>query len=40
MNWGNNNININRNIGNVNVGNRVGGGNWTHKRSASRGRAL
>ncbi len=30
LNWGNNNININRNIGNVNVGNRVGGGNWTH----------
>ena len=36
MDWGNNNININRNIGNVNVGNRVGGGNWTHN-SAHRG---
>ena len=36
MNWGNNNININRNIGNVNVGNRVGGGNWTHN-AAHRG---
>jgi Protein of unknown function (DUF3300)/Chaperone of endosialidase len=36
MNWGNNNININRNIGNVNIGNRVGGGNWSHN-AAHRG---